>query len=103
MILQGQNLPNEAEVNEIKRRKLKEQKSSIVEKVQKVEERQPVQTAKAIHDARMPAASSWLSVLPLAEYGFALNKGEFRDAINLRYGKPFKGLPSHVLAVTNMT
>ena len=30
--------------------------------------------------------SSWLSVLPLKEQGFNLNKGEFRDALNLRYG-----------------
>ena len=40
----------------------------------------------------MPGASSWLSVLPLAEFGFALNKGEFRDALSLRYGRPLKGL-----------
>ena len=33
-------------------------------------------------------------VLPLAEFGFALNKGEFRDALSLRYGRPLKGLPA---------
>ena len=31
-------------------------------------------------------ASTWLSVLPLEEYGFALHKGAFRDALALRYG-----------------
>ena len=31
-------------------------------------------------------ASSWLSTLPIAEHGFALHKGEFRDALCLRYG-----------------
>ena len=30
-------------------------------------------------------ASSWLSVLPIAEHGFYLHKGEFRDALRLRY------------------
>ena len=40
----------------------------------------------------MPGASSWLSVLPLAEFGFALNKGELRDALSLRYGRPLRGL-----------
>ena len=30
-------------------------------------------------------ASSWLSTLPLEQYGFALNKQEFNDAIALRY------------------
>ena len=42
----------------------------------------------------MPGASSWLGVLPLAEFGFALNKGEFRDALSLRYGRSLKGLPA---------
>ena len=41
----------------------------------------------------MPRASSWLGVLPLAEFGFALYKDEFRDALSLRYGRPLKGLP----------
>ena len=31
-------------------------------------------------------ASTWLSVLPLEEYGFALHKGAIRDALALRYG-----------------
>ena len=33
-------------------------------------------------------------VLPLAEFGFAPNKGEFRDVLSLRYGRPLKGLPA---------
>ena len=31
--------------------------------------------------SRVKGASSWLSALPLDEYGFSLHKGEFRDAI----------------------
>ena len=31
-------------------------------------------------------ASTWLTALPLREFDFDLNKGEFRDAICLRYG-----------------
>ena len=42
----------------------------------------------------MPGAFSWLSVLPLREFGFPLNKGEFRDAMSLRHEKPLKGLPA---------
>ena len=42
----------------------------------------------------MPGASSWLGVLPLVEFGFALNKGEYRDALSLWYGRPLKGLPA---------
>ena len=30
----------------------------------------------------------------MEEFGFALNKSEFRDAPSLRYGRPLKGLPA---------
>ena len=42
----------------------------------------------------MPRASSLLGVLPLAEFGFTLIKGEFRDALSFRHRKPLKGLPA---------
>uniref|UniRef100_A0A1X7TJG1 Uncharacterized protein n=1 Tax=Amphimedon queenslandica TaxID=400682 RepID=A0A1X7TJG1_AMPQE len=38
-------------------------------------------------------ASTWLSALPLKEYGFDLHKEEFRDALCLRYGWRPSGLP----------
>ena len=59
-----------------------------------MEQDQTPHTLKAIQDAKMPGASSWLGVLPLAEFGFTLNKGEFRDALSLRYGRSLKGLPA---------
>jgi len=40
-----------------------------------------------------PGASSWLSVLPLREHGFVLNKGEFRDALALRYAWQLRNTP----------
>ena len=39
-------------------------------------------------------ASNWLSVLPIDEHGFALHKGDFRDALCLRYGWRPQHLPS---------
>ena len=48
----------------------------------------------AIQDAKTAGVSSWLSVLTFAEFGFALNEGEFRDAVSLRYRRPLKGLPA---------
>ena len=38
-------------------------------------------------------SSSWLSVLPLSEQGFHLHKGEFRDALCLRYGWSLSNTP----------
>ena len=37
-------------------------------------------------------ASSWLTSLPLADFGFVLNKQEFHDAILLRYNFKVKGV-----------
>ena len=34
----------------------------------------------------LKGASSWLTVLPLDDHAFSLHKGDFRDAVYLRYG-----------------
>ena len=47
-------------------------------------------------------ASSWLSALPLEHYGFALHKGEFIDAVCLRYGFTPSLLPSHCVCVVRI-
>ena len=39
-------------------------------------------------------ASNWLSTLPLKAQNYNLSKGEFRDAVRLRYGIPLENLPS---------
>ena len=48
-------------------------------------------------------ASSWLSALPLKEYGFALHKGEFIDAICLRYGFIPSRLPTYCVCGKDFT
>ena len=45
--------------------------------------------------AQEKGASSWLSALPIEEFGFALHKGAFRDAFALRYGWTPCLVPSH--------
>ena len=92
MITQGNTLPNETEVNKMKLKIKNEQEVRISERALKVEQDQTPQTLKVIQDTKMPGPSSWLGALPLAKFGFALNKGEFRDALSLRHGRPLKGL-----------
>ena len=41
---------------------------------------------RCVELSKEKGSSSWLSVLPLEEHGFYLHKGEFRDALCLRYG-----------------
>ena len=55
---------------------------------------QTIPTQRNIEQLSQPGASTWLSALPLKEQGFNLNKGEFQDAMNLRYDKPLRNLPS---------
>ena len=38
-------------------------------------------------------SSSWLSAIPVDSHGFYLNKGEFRDALCLRYGWALPSIP----------
>ena len=40
-------------------------------------------------------ASSWLTALPIQEFGFCLYKQAFRDALCARYGWQLERLPSH--------
>ena len=47
-----------------------------------------------VEQTKQPGASSWLSALPLEKHNFNLNKGEFRDALALRYGKHLDDLPA---------
>ena len=55
----------------------------------------PSHLQKAIDVSSEKGASSWLSTLPIAEHGFALHKGAFRDSLCLRYGWHPPHLPSH--------
>ena len=51
------------------------------------------QLKRSVDLAKECGASSWLSVLPLSDQGFHLNKGEFRDALCLRYGWDLSNTP----------
>ena len=94
MILQGDTLPDEKEVRSLKAEVNSKKEEALKRKVEEIEETVSPTVRRSMNDAREPGASSWLSAIPLAEYDFVLNKKEFRDAINLRYGKELKGLPS---------
>ena len=53
----------------------------------------PAELQRILSHATETGASSWLTVLPMQEHGFALHKGAFRDAICLRYEWHPSGLP----------
>jgi hypothetical protein len=49
---------------------------------------------KAVELACEKGASSWLTVLPIKDLGYDLNKQEFRDAIKMRYNWELSDLPT---------
>ena len=53
--------------------------------------------------ACLKGASSWLTVLPLDEHGFSLQKGDFRDAVCLRYGWSLPHLPTECICGASFT
>ena len=46
-------------------------------------------------------SSSWHTCLPIEAHGFYLNKGEFRDALCLRYGWIIPNTPLHCICGKN--
>ena len=51
-------------------------------------------TQRAVDLACEKGAFSWLTVIPLKDMDFDLNKREFRDAVRLRYDWPIPDNPS---------
>ena len=54
----------------------------------------PDSLQRAVDLAKEKGASTWLTVLPLTDHGFALHKSAFHDALALRYGWIPSKLPS---------
>ena len=78
----------------IQREYHKLKKEQIDEKARSVHYEVGTDMKRAINQARDKGSSHWISALPLVDQGFKLNKGEFRDALRLRYNKQLKGLTS---------
>ena len=57
-------------------------------------DRLPPDLQRAMQVSSEKGASTWLTTLPIADHGFTLHKGAFRDALCLRYGWHPQRLPS---------
>ena len=53
--------------------------------------------------ACLKGASSWLTVLPLDDHALSLHKGDFRDAVCLRYGWSLPHLPMECICGVSFT
>ena len=52
-----------------------------------------IERKRCLQMSREKGSGSWLTVLPLQDFGYTLNKQEFRDALCLRYGWNIPNMP----------
>ena len=74
---------------------VKRQKSVDNEKkLQDIRQHLSTNLLRLLDCALEKGASSWVTTIPLDNHGFMLHKGDFRDAICLRYGWSIQNLPA---------
>ena len=85
------------EQRQVKARLCSQQRSDIAKEADAMKPTLPKAKQMAMEQASEKGASSWLTAIPLARYGFNLHKQAFRDALCLRFKWTPAGLPSHSL------
>ena len=86
--------PNDEDVPCAQRCARQEKADSARRDLEYVTKPLPLKTQRSVEFIKEKGASSWLSVIPLEEMNFTLNKREFRDAIKLRYGWDINDIPT---------
>ena len=87
-------LPDDSEVQLLKQAAQKEKRDFLNEKAKSLTESASPKMKRMIELASEKGASSWLTVVPVSEMDFNLNKREFRDALKLRYDWSFEDNPT---------
>ena len=72
-----------------------ENHKSLEQKADGIYKLLPPSLQHCFDQAHEKGSSSWLSALPIADHGFHLNKGEFRDTSCLRYDWSLTNVPQH--------
>ena len=85
MIIGHQNTSQVLDTAECKSHVHDERRKGLIAKAKEVRESLPAILQRAMDLASETDASSWLASLPIIDHGFYLNKGEFYDAISIRY------------------
>ena len=86
--------PDENEMHAVQREMCQVKNQCLKEKLDEVKCSVSGKTLRAVDLATQKGASSWLTVLPIRDVTFDLNKSEFRDAVKLRYDWEVPDMPS---------
>ncbi len=90
---QSDFIPSPTDVSKARTTAMEKVRSDEKKRFEEVRDKQSGEIKRSLQQITEPGASSWLGALPLTEYGFNLNKGEFQDALCIRYAKPLNNLP----------
>ena len=91
---QSHETPEEADVQQLVYATRKEKDDGLKEELEEVKAMLRDKTQRAVNLACEIGASNWLTVIPLKDMDFDLNKREFCDAVRLRYDWPIPDNPS---------
>ncbi|CAH3146181.1 unnamed protein product [Porites lobata] len=91
---QAHEPPHETEIKTLQASARREKDEFLKMQCEQVRESLPSKTERAVELATEKGASNWLTVIPIKEVNFNLNKREFRDAIKLRYDWEMADLPA---------
>ena len=94
IIEQKHELPDEAETLKITKQVVKDKLQKVEQQTKDVLQEPSEEMQRAVKLSQEKGSSSWLSIIPLKEMGFTLNKKEFHDAVSLRYDWEIKDIPS---------
>ena len=94
IVSQGLDIPDKQITRQVRNDRSQEVSNLQKQNLETLDSQLDPHIKRAVHQNREKGASSWLTVLPLKDQGFTLNKEEFRDALSLRYDRKIKNLPS---------
>ena len=77
--------PDASEIRTLQLSTQKQKGDCLNERLEQVKNSLPTKVKRDVELATEKGSSNWLTVIPLKELDYNLNKKEFRDAIKLRY------------------
>ena len=94
IVAQSHQMPDDSLVKPLQQAVRSERAKALQDRAAHIREVAPQKVQRTLDLAAEKGSSVWLTVLPLREMGFNLNKRDFRDAIKLRYDWPIDDIPS---------
>ena len=91
---QSHQLPDDSLIKSAQQAVRSERLKELEDRAERTKEIARQKTQRALNLASEKGSSAWLTVLPLHDLGFNLNKREFRDAVELRYEWQVDDIPS---------